>query len=546
MKPASEKNGSSRTAWGGYSGSSIIDAPMRRHHGLLIASLHPPVKRFLILSKLNERITIGDTTYPMHTTKYSDRIIEGYKYLQHFSYDTYPIYTYEIKDTQIQKEVLLKYGTNSTIIKYTLKAGKEGMTFVATPCFNFKPHGEQGMKTDLSFEVKQESNNLLLIPKNTYAQKEEVKIQYRVSEGDFIRSSNLFDDRIYLDFEFETGSEGTDAHYTPYHHQVTLAPDEEKCVFIQCEVAPVDEDFDAKDIALEGYFLDAQTKHETRMKQLVLQAEAKHKLLKRLALSADQFICTRNSTGSKTVLAGLPWFTDWGRDTMIALCGLTLSTNRFDVAKEILRSFSKYENNGLLPNVFPDEDTKPMYNSVDASLWYFQAIYQYYRHTKDLDFIKEIYPTLEKVYDSFVEGTDFSIYMDDDCLIHAGSGLDQVTWMDVRINGVCVTPRHGKPVEINALWYNASMIMDRFSKSLHRQNKQYLDIAAATKASFTEKFINPDIQGLNDVVDPIDSSFRPNQIYAVSLPFPCWMRSRVKWLSTLFMSVSILPMGCAH
>ncbi len=225
------------------------------------------------------------------------------------------------------------------------------------------------------------------------------------------------------------------------------------------------------------------------------------------------------------MLAGLPWFTDWGRDTMIAFSGLTLVTKRFAEAREILSTFARYLHHGMVPNMFPDDGQEPFYNTADASLWYFYAVHQYLKYTgspSDYDFIRtEIYPALREIINAYRNGTDFSICMDTDGLVHAGSGLDQVTWMDVRVGDWVATPRHGKPVEINALWYNALLVMADLCERFGESPDEYRTLADRVKKSFCESFWNPDMQCLYDVVDgeDKDDSLRPNQIYAVSLPY---------------------------
>ncbi|MCR5232157.1 MAG: hypothetical protein K6B64_05875, partial [Acholeplasmatales bacterium] len=242
-------------------------------------------------------------------------------------------------------------------------------------------------------------------------------------------------------------------------------------------------------------------------------------LFKDLVYSADSFISKRESTKLTTILAGLPWFTDWGRDTMISFTGCTLVTKRFDEAKEILKSFALYEKNGLIPNMFPDDGSMPMYNTVDASLWYFYACYKYIEYTNDKKFIiDEIYPTLQNIIYAYSHKTDNNIHMDSDYLVACGNFDTQITWMDVKAHGIAVTPRYGKPVEIQALWYNALRIMDILSKETNDPTN-YLEMANNVYNSFNQKFYNPNTKCLYDTIDPIDEKIRPNQAFALSLPF---------------------------
>ena len=266
----------------------------------------------------------------------------------------------------------------------------------------------------------------------------------------------------------------------------------------------------------------------------------------KLTVAANQFIAYRQSTGYDTVLAGLPWFTDWGRDTMISYTGLTLCTGRFEKAHDILLTFAKYCKDGLIPNMFPDSGLEPLYNTVDASLWYFYAVYKYLEYVVTPDayeFIKkDIYPCLKDIISTYKKGTDFSIYMDTDGLIHAGSGLDQVTWMDVRVGDWVATPRHGKPVEINALWYNALCTMDMLQAKFGDNDDSYRQLASLVKASFNKRFWNENTGCLYDVVDEDDDTIRPNQIYAVSLPFTMLDKEREKAIVDTVMDK--LYVGC--
>lgn len=255
-------------------------------------------------------------------------------------------------------------------------------------------------------------------------------------------------------------------------------------------------------------------------KKLVNTAKLNAPLAQVLVKAADQFISHRESTGEKTILAGYPFFEDWGRDTMIALGGCCISTGQMDTAKSILKTFAAYCRKGLMPNLFPEGGNEPMYNTVDAALLFIHALYLYYEKCQDKEFVKEMWSVLESIMKNYQEGTDFNIRMDEDGLICAGSGLDQVTWMDVRVNDILPTPRHGKPVEINAYWYNALCVMDMLGKELGYPGR-YEKLAEKVKKNFTEKFWNEEKECLRDVISgtPSDEQVRCNQIWAVSMPF---------------------------
>ena len=252
-----------------------------------------------------------------------------------------------------------------------------------------------------------------------------------------------------------------------------------------------------------------------------------------LSKSADQFLSLRESTGGMTILAGYPFFEDWGRDTMIALPGVCIAARRYEETESILRTFAQYEKNGLMPNLFPEGKNDPMYNTVDAALLFINCVWLYYRSTGKIPFVKEMYPVMERIVRSYEEGTDYAIRMDEDGLITAGSGLDQVTWMDVRVGEILPTPRHGKPVEINAYWYNALRIMGQFKVLLDNEDSPegnpagvagetvYDTLAKRVKESFRAKFWREEAHCLKDVLSgtKADTQIRCNQIWAVSMPF---------------------------
>ena len=338
----------------------------------------------------------------------------------------------------------------------------------------------------------------------------DIKIKFQYSCGVVIPNDEKITDGLCCAYDLDTGDSSLDHHYKPAKIKIELKANEVKLVGCVCTIDRIPKT-DAFGIIID---------YEARIDRLIRQSKLKDSLATDLVVSADTFICDRESTKLKTILAGLPWFTDWGRDTMIAFTGLTLVTRRFKEAKEILKSFALYEKNGLIPNMFPDDGAEPYYNTVDASLWYFYAIYKYVNYTNDYEFVeKELYLVLKNIIKAYSTSTLFSIGMDSDYLIHAGSNLDQVTWMDVRVNDIVVTPRHGKPCEINALWYNALMIMSIFAEKFGDDYNYYNDLANKVYKSFNEKFYCEETGCLYDTVDPYDKSIRPNQIWVLSLPF---------------------------
>lgn len=513
---------------GGYSNCTISGGSAMMQHGYLIASLNPPVNRYLIFTRTQEEVNINGRIYDLTSQQYINTSKNGQEYLERFNFDTIPKYNYRVEDVRIKKSISMDYGYNTTAVCYEIENGTEDLNFKVIPLFNYRLSGDSIEKSNLKFSREIKGNKLSLIPEKN----KDVKITFYTSEGEYYDRSlipttmatpnYLFEENQYYMIDNRTGFLGVDNHYTPYEINIRIKARETKKFYVICTL---EEEINKTGFEIEKDYVD-------RAEELVRKAGYKDNFASNLVKASDHFIVNRNSTGLKTILAGYPWFTDWGRDTMIAFEGLVLCTKRFEDAREILESFSKYVKNGLVPNLFPDANTDPLYNTVDASLWYFQAVYKYLKYTgtdEDYKFIGEkIYDKLVEIFKAYFTKTDFSIGMDEDGLIYAGSGVDQVTWMDVRVGDFVVTPRHGKPVEINALWYNALCIIDDLRIKLNREDLNYREISLKVKKSFNEKFWNEDNKCLFDVVDEKDDKIRPNQLWAVSLPFSILDREKEK------------------
>ncbi len=497
---------------GGYAGSSIIGANTRRHQGLLIASLRAPVSRYAILTKIDESLQIGGEDFSLATNQHPGGWNEeGQKHLQRFIYDEQPKFIYQVKEVFLTKEIAFEWEKNTIAVGYEITAGSKPVILSLKPLFTYREHSEDRERAKLLFECRNSKDTMYLIPDEN----KELLIKAYVSEGEIKESESRFVENIEYATEFATGGSSVDNAYTPYVVDIEVAPFETKKISFICSI---EEEYET-----DAFKVIEESKN--RIKSLKENAGYDDEFVNQLIQAADQFVVKRDSTGYKTVMAGYPWFTDWGRDTMIALQGLTLVTKRFEDAKGILLTFAKYIKNGLVPNMFPDEGIDPIYNTVDASMWYFYSVDKYLEYTgkkEYYDFIqKEIYPKLKEIIEAYKKGTDFSIYMDKDGLIHAGGGFDQVTWMDVRVGEWVVTPRHGKPVEINALWYNALRVMEKLAKKFGDNPSEYVRLATMVKKSFNAKFWNEEKKCLYDVVDEKgnDAMIRPNQIWAVSLPY---------------------------
>lgn len=507
---------------GGYAGSSMIGAHSRTHQGYLIASLHAPIERYLVFSKINETVTVGTRTLSFETSQHraSGKTVytEGQKFLTSFIYDGSVHYTYETDNFSFEKHITLKRNANVCAVAYELTAGDNDCTFTLTPLFNYREHSESSTPDTLKFETFTEDRTFYLVPEKN----KDIAIRFQTSEGTFSERETVYDIDMQLQIEVDLETDGLDCHYCPVDLSIAVPANTTKKVSILCSIGDVNER-PAPVSATEAFSI--LEKNARCHAELFEKAGYRDSFANQLVLASDQFLTYRESTKMMTVLAGLPWFTDWGRDTMIAFTGLTLCTKRFKEAEEILLTFARYIRHGIVPNMFPDDNMPPLYNTVDASLWYFYAVYQYLHYNPAAEaeaFVKEqIFPHLKEIISAYEKGTDFSIYMEDDGLIHAGSGLDQITWMDVRVGDWVATPRHGKPVEINALWYNALRIMESLCEKFDEDASAYRTRAEQVKESFNAKFWDSANQCLFDVVDgdEPDDHIRPNQVYAVSLPF---------------------------
>lgn len=507
---------------GGYAGSSMIGAHSRTHQGYLIASLHAPIERYLVFSKINETATVGTRTVSFETSQHraSGKTVytEGQKFLTSFIYDGSVHYAYETDNFSFKKHITLKRNANVCAVSYELTAGDSDCTFTLTPLFNYREHSESSTPDTLKFETFTEDRAFYLVPEKN----KDIAIRFQTSEGTFSERETVYDIDMQLQIEVDLETDGLDCHYCPVDLSIAVPANTTKKVSILCSIGDVNERPSPVSATEAFSILEENARCHA---ELFEKAGYRDSFANQLVLASDQFLTYRESTKMMTVLAGLPWFTDWGRDTMIAFTGLTLCTKRFKEAEEILLTFARYIRHGIVPNMFPDDNMPPLYNTVDASLWYFYAVYQYLHYNPAAEaeaFVKEqIFPHLKEIISAYEKGTDFSIYMEDDGLIHAGSGLDQITWMDVRVGDWVATPRHGKPVEINALWYNALRIMESLCEKFDEDASAYRTRANQVKESFNAKFWDSSNQCLFDVVDgdEPDDHIRPNQIYAVSLPF---------------------------
>ena len=486
---------------GGYISATACNNLFKKHNAYLTHSFNAPVDRYVLISKVSESLIIKGHKYNLDAQEYSDYKTLGNQYLEEFTYDVIPTYTYMVEGVKIIKRMAPCYMENGMGIHYEIQNPTDKTVQLAlTPLMNYKFLGECQENVRTNEELYE---NMFIVDYG------KVKTYIKVSDGTIVSRDHKYVMDIVPRFDQSTGDMRTDKGFTPVSIILNIKPNSYK--ELEFTAATKDLNLSSKEI-IRSY--------EDRYKNLIDNANLNDKFANNLVISADSFISYRKSTGYKTILAGLPWFADWGRDTMISFTGALLVPKRFSEAREVLLSFKKYEKNGLIPNMFPTNNEAPLYNTVDASLWYFIACYNYIKYSGDKSFIlDELYQTLYNIYYNYRNGTDFNIHMDTDGLIIAGSDLDQITWMDVRVGDVVVTPRHGKPVEINALWYNALMIMSELAESKGLDNTEFIELSKKVKESFNNKFYNKKEECLFDVIDNDDESVRPNQLFAVGLPF---------------------------
>ena len=489
---------------GGFSSLTMTGAVARNDHSVFMACTKAPNHRVNMVHRIKEELGIGETKYVLSTQEFADGTKEeGYRYLTEFSFEALPVWNYLISGVEMEKEIVMAQGSNQIALNYHLKnRGQEEAVLCVTPFFQFEPKGEdlkedkifsrQAQKiTDGEYDLFFETNGKV----EGFQEKKETYF-YRYDECDGRREN------------------GTASAVYQIKKRVKPGEETDLTVIYSLESRI---DMDAK--KLFDKMKEEQIHHHEK---LIKTSGLKNKLAQTLVCGADKFLSKRESTDGLTILAGFPFFEDWGRDTMIALPGICISTGRFESVKSILRTFAFYEKDGLMPNLFPEGENEPLYNTVDAALLFINCVWLYYEKTQDIKFVEEMYPVMQRIISGYERGTNFNIHMEEDGLISAGAGLDQVTWMDVRVGEILPTPRHGKPVEINAYWYNALCIMQKFSEVLKKNEEQkYRELAQKVKESFAREFWMEEKHCLKDVISETkaDTQIRCNQIWAVSMPF---------------------------
>jgi predicted glycogen debranching enzyme len=488
---------------GGFASGTISGANTRRYHGLLTAATRPPLGRVTMLSKFEETLLIDGDRYELSSNQFPGGVFpEGYKYLTEFRLDPFPIWRYEVDGIALEKRVFMPHGSNATVCRWSvLNPSKQSFGLELRPLLSFVDyHHLQHENADLDTDFLASKNIVSIKP---YDELPELFFNHNASAVE--RSGYWYNDFEYA-IELERGSDFREDLFQPFVLKFDLA--KAATVIVSTE---------------QGKASDAEKLEKAEIKRrssLIKQAGVKDDFAKQLVLSADQFIVKRGD--GQTVIAGYPWFSDWGRDTMIALPGLTLATGRPEIAKSIILEFSKHISEGMLPNRFPDAGETPDYNTVDATLWYFEAVRTYAESTGDFSLVEsELYEKLADIISWHLRGTRYNIHVDTDGLLYAGEPGHQLTWMDAKIGDLVITPRTGKPVEIQALWYNALRTMADFADRFgHTEDEvRFQAMADLARLSFNGVFWNDAESCLFDVVENgnRDGSVRPNQLFAISL-----------------------------
>lgn len=502
---------------GGYASGTIGGQRSRAYHGLLVAALKPPLGRTLLLAKLNETATYRGNTYELFHDEWEDDrpAARGDLLLESFHLEgTTPVWTYAIADCRLQKRIWMPPGENSTCIRYTLLRGSSSLHLEIHPLIANRSHHDAEPEAQWQPETSLTDAGII------YHLPDGNQLAITMEGGNnpmmTVPTQGNWQRGYRLNIEQERGLVYRDSLLAFGSLQGWLAPGESLTVVARANPEILTPSSDS--------LWEARRTHEENL--LARAAHFTHPALQQLVLAADQFIVRRALPGNPnghTVIAGYPWFSDWGRDTMIALPGLTLSTGRPEIAASLLRTFAHYVSEGMLPNRFPYGDAAPEYNTVDATLWYFDAIRAYHTATGDTALVRELYPTLQEIIRWHERGTRYNIHLDpQDGLLYAGEAGVQLTWMDAKVGNWVVTPRIGKPVEINALWYNALNIMADFAELLGESPLKYTAAAQKARTGFA-RFWNPELDCCFDVLDTPtgepDPAIRPNQIFAVSLQY---------------------------
>ena len=488
---------------GGYASSSLCGANTRRYHGLLVASFHPPTDRRVLVSKIEEQIEADDGYFSLSSNVYPGVIHpQGYQWITSFTRDPLPRTVFQNENLAIAKTVFMRQGSNTTVVEYQ-NTGQRKFQLQLNPLLVYRDYHHLSHESPAwKFISSVQGKIIEVVPQPGLP-----SLWIRFTKGKFESRPDW-----YRNFQYGKEEE----------RGLDFSEDAKSIGLITCSLLPEEKIYlvlstEQKD--MEGNPLTWKKQEEKKVENTLIDNASP--FLRDLYKSGNQFLVQRQSSGGNTIIAGYPWFTDWGRDTMIAMRGLVIAGGRKRMAESILETFLSYLDCGMIPNRFPDQGQEPEYNNIDGTLWLFVALYEYFEKFQDAGFIKRIFPKLSEILTFHFEGTRYGIHVSKNGLLYGGEEGTQLTWMDAKVNGHVVTPRIGCPVEINALWYNALAIYVELGKQIGHDVELINKKKKKTKEAFRENFIHRKGH-LYDVIrmdgDP-DAAIRPNQVYAISLPF---------------------------
>ena len=516
---------------GGFASSTVNGVNTRRYHGLLVAATRPPVGRFVLLSKLEETLVVDGNRFELCTNRYPNAVHpQGFQYLRQFRLDPFPVFTFEVDGIEIEKAVFMVQGENTTVVQFEIKNTRPSRTaqLELRPLIAFRDyHSLTHENNTIDGRIDVQPGLTRVSP---YAG---LPPLYLANDATQVETTGHWYRNFEYDAERERGLDFSEDLFNPCVLRFDISLQGKATVIASTEQRTAA-------AAIEYRHAEASRRANA------LRSPIEDEFVKSLVMASDQFIVSRGD--QKSVIAGYHWFSDWGRDTVIALPGLTLPSHRYDVARSVLRTFAQHVDRGMLPNRFPDAGETPEYNTVDATLWFFEAVRALVAYTGDLEFVRnDLYGVLTDIIGWHVRGTRFGIKVDPSGLLSSGETGVQLTWMDAKVGDWVVTPRRGKPVEIQALWYNALCIMEdlatRFGDEAGR--KRYINMAALAKWSFNRLLWNEQGGYLYDVINggAPDASIRPNQIFAVSLPHSMLSPERAKQVVETVQQHLLTPFG---
>ncbi|HZQ69173.1 MAG TPA: amylo-alpha-1,6-glucosidase [Terriglobales bacterium] len=516
---------------GGFASATISGCNTRRYHGLLVAATKPPVGRYVLLSKVEETLIIDGKTFELGTNRYPGVVHpQGFSLLQQFRLDPFPVFTFSADGIELEKSVFMVQGENTTVVQYRiLTPNARQIQLEVRPLIAFRDYHS------LTHENGAINSNIEQRPGlESFSPYRDLPPLYLANDASEVKHAGDWYRNFEYDAERERGLDYVEDLFSPCILRFNLSAKPQAALIASTERHKVSAAQSHRDSEI------------ARRREGAQRSPVDDEFVRSLSSATDQYIVSRGN--QKSVIAGYHWFADWGRDTMISLPGLTLPTGRFDVARRILRAFAQHVDQGMLPNRFPDAGETPEYNTVDATLWFFEAVRAFLAYTGDLTFIEnELYAVLTDIISWHIRGTRFGIKLEENGLLSSGAPGVQLTWMDAKVGDWVVTPRTGKAVEIQALWYNALCIMGTIASRLGDEpaRKKFDNMAALTKWSFNRLLWNEKLGCLHDVVNggPPDPSIRPNQILAVSLPHTMLSPERARQVVNTVQQHLLTPYG---